>query len=188
MLLSLLYVTTLSAVCVGVVYQLTKNPIRKTENAKNKAALNAVLPEFDRIENICLNCSTSTSDTLSASLAYKDNVLVGIAVKTYTKKGFSGEIQAMVGFLPDGKINKVSILSHAETPGLGSKMTSPAFYSQFEGKSPSEFRLKVKKDGGDVDAITAATISSRAYCDALERAFSAYLNNKTLTTKGGNNE
>jgi electron transport complex protein RnfG len=50
-------------------------------------------------------------------------------------------------------------------------MTEPAFKDQFNNKNPSEFQLKVKKDGGTVDAITAATISSRAFCDALKRAY-----------------
>ena len=81
----------------------------------------------------------------------------------------------MVGVLPDGSINKVAVVSHKETPGLGDKMDSKKsnFSIQFEGKNPETFKLKVKKDGGDVDAITASTITSRAYCDAVERAFKA---------------
>ena len=67
-----------------------------------------------------------------------------------------------------------SVISHAETPGLGAKMTEPAFYSQFEGKNPASFRLSVTKDGGDVDAITASTITSRAFCDAVDRAYRAF--------------
>ncbi len=62
-------------------------------------------------------------------------------------------------------------LDHKETPGLGTKMTEPEFKEQFTGKNPAEFTLKVKKDGGPVDAITAATISSRAFCDAVQRAY-----------------
>jgi Na+-translocating ferredoxin:NAD+ oxidoreductase subunit G len=76
----------------------------------------------------------------------------------------------MAGFLPDGSIYKVTVLDHKETPGLGTKMTDLKFSRQFLGKNPDSFKLLVKKDGGQVDAITAATISSRAYCDALQRA------------------
>ena len=65
------------------------------------------------------------------------------------------------------------MLEHKETPGLGSKIADN-FKEQFDGKNPAAFSLKVRKDGGDVDAITAATISSRAVCDALSRAFQAY--------------
>ncbi|MGB4293017.1 MAG: FMN-binding protein [Bacteroidales bacterium] len=63
------------------------------------------------------------------------------------------------------------MLEQKETPGLGTKMTEPFFKDQFNGKNPANFKLKVKKDGGEVDAITAATITSRAFCDALERAY-----------------
>jgi len=77
----------------------------------------------------------------------------------------------MTGFSPDGKIFNISVLAHKETPGLGTKMSEPAFKNQFNDKNPSEFALKVKKDGGPVDAITAATISSRAFCDAVQRAY-----------------
>ena len=84
----------------------------------------------------------------------------------------------MVGMWKDGTINKVEVTDQKETPGLGTKMAEPAFKNQFEGKNPAKFVLKVKKDGGDVDAITAATISSRAVCDAIARAYKAYMDSK----------
>ncbi len=89
----------------------------------------------------------------------------------------------MAGFLPDGSIYDISVLEHKETPGLGDKMQASKsdWAQQFKGKNPANFSLKVKKDGGDVDAITAATISSRAYVDAVQRAYETYLQNK-----GGN--
>ena len=79
----------------------------------------------------------------------------------------------MVGFLPDGTINDVAVLEHEETPGLGDKMEKKKsdWSLQFQGKNPETFRLSVTKDGGDVDAITASTISSRAFCDAVTRAY-----------------
>jgi electron transport complex protein RnfG len=81
----------------------------------------------------------------------------------------------MAGFLPDGSIHKVTVLTHKETPGLGTKMADPRFADQFAGKNPASFVIKVKKDGGQIDAITAATVSSRAYCDALQRAYDTYV-------------
>ena len=96
---------------------------------------------------------------------------MGYAVKTYTDKGFGGHVEIMAGFLPNGSIYNLTVLQHKETPGLGTKMTDPKFSKQFLGKNPADFKLRVKKDGGQVDAITAATVSSRAYCDALQRAF-----------------
>lgn len=77
----------------------------------------------------------------------------------------------MAGFKPDGTIINITVLEHKETPGLGTKMTEPSFKDQFVDKNPGNYELKVKKDGGPVDAITAATISSRAYCDAVQRAY-----------------
>jgi electron transport complex protein RnfG len=86
----------------------------------------------------------------------------------------------MVGFRPDGTIFNISILEQKETPGLGTKMVpegtpdKPAFKDQFNEKNPATFALKVKKDGGPVDAITAATISSRAFCDGVQRAYNTF--------------
>ena len=80
----------------------------------------------------------------------------------------------MVGFNTNGDIVSISVLSHSETPGLGAKMTEPSFVSQFEGKNPASFKLAVKKDGGDIDAITASTITSRAYADAVQKACNAF--------------
>jgi electron transport complex protein RnfG len=77
----------------------------------------------------------------------------------------------MAGFRPDGTIINISVLEQKETPGLGTKMAEPAFKDQFNDKNPDQFKLKVKKDGGQVDAITAATISSRAFCDAIQKAY-----------------
>ena len=77
----------------------------------------------------------------------------------------------MAGFKPDGTIINISVLEQKETPGLGTKMAEPKFKDQFNDKNPSQYILKVKKDGGPVDAITAATISSRAFCDAVQRAY-----------------
>ena len=85
----------------------------------------------------------------------------------------------MVGLLPDGTIYDTAVLTHKETPGLGDKMdkNKSKFSGQFKRKNPSTFSLKVKKDGGAVDAITAATISSRAFCDAIQRAYKAFMSN-----------
>jgi electron transport complex protein RnfG len=79
--------------------------------------------------------------------------------------------------IPDGTIKGVEVLTHKETPGLGDKMekSKSNFSVQFEGKNPKTFKMMVKKDGGDVDAITASTITSRAFTDAVNRAYNAYI-------------
>ena len=83
----------------------------------------------------------------------------------------------MVGLLPDGTINDISVLEHKETPGLGDKMDKEKsdFSLQFQGKDPKNFAINVRQDGGDVDAITASTVSSRAFCDAVIRAYNAFM-------------
>ena len=130
---------------------------------------------------VCLVCSALlggvyvlTKGKIDQEQIKKTNQTVGYAVESFTSKGFSGTINIMVGFDIDGNIIGTSVLSHSETPGLGAKMTEPAFYTQFIGKNPASFRLAVRKDGGDVDAITASTITSRAYCDAVDRAYRVF--------------
>ncbi len=175
MVLTLLVISLVASAALGLVYQSTKEPIAKAQMAKINSAIEAVVPEFN---NQPLDESYKIAVDGGELIFYpakKDGQLVGTAVKTFSKNGFAGQIELMVGFLPDGSINKVAVVSHKETPGLGDKMDPKKsnFSIQFEGKNPETFKLKVKKDGGDVDAITASTITSRAYCDAVERAFKA---------------
>jgi electron transport complex protein RnfG len=175
MTLTLLVITLVASAALGLVYQSTKEPIAKAQMAKINSAIKTVVPDFN---NEPLNESYKVEvdgGELVFFPAKKDGQLVGTAVKTFSKNGFAGLIELMVGFLPDGSINKVAVVSHKETPGLGDKMEPKKsnFSVQFEGRNPESFKLKVKKDGGDVDAITASTITSRAYCDAVERAFKA---------------
>ena len=101
---------------------------------------------------------------------------MGYAVESMTKNGFSGVIRLMVGFAPDGQILNIRVLEQAETPGLGTKMVGAGnpLEKSFVGRNPAQMKLGVKKDGGDVDALTAATISSRAYTDAVARAHKAF--------------
>lgn len=102
----------------------------------------------------------------------KDGEVIGIAVKS-TVSGFGGPLTLMVGLLPDGTVYNTSVLSHSETPGLGAKCTEESFFGQFKGWNPEQKKLLVKKDGGDVDAITASTITSRAYTLAIQNALYA---------------
>lgn len=175
-------VTTLSIVALvaagllGSIYALTKEPIRLAELRKKNEAIEAVVPEFDNAPPEEMTKFGIDGDTVMIYTARKGGILVGTAVETFTNNGFSGEFKLMVGFDPQGSIVDIAVISHAETPGLGDKMerAKSDFHVQFMGKNPDEFVLKVKKDRGDVDAITASTISSRAYCEAVQRAYDAY--------------
>jgi len=167
MVLSLVLISMVMSASLAFVYLKTKDPISEAARQKELDAILRVSPSFDN------DPASSRSDSNGISLfrLTKEGEPVGFAVKSFTEQGFSGHIEIMAGFTSTGEINKVAVLQQKETPGLGTKMSDPSFSTQFEGKNPSRFRLSVRKDGGDVDAITAATISSRAYCDALQRAY-----------------
>lgn len=174
MVLVLGSISLVASAGVGYVYKVTEEPIALAAEANKKAALGEVLPAFDAetaseamLDEIPVTVHTATSG----------DQVVGYAVETATMKGFSGQFKLMVGFTSDGRVRAVKVLEHAETPGLGSKMTEAGnpLFASIDGRNPSEMNLAVKKDGGDVDALTAATITSRAYVDAVARAFNAMM-------------
>lgn len=172
MVLSLTLISLGASACLGFVYVMTKQPIELSLLNKKLNAIRQVVPEFtNNPSEEMYRLPTGEGDSLDIYPAKKDGEIIGYAVNTYTKTGFVGNISLMAGFKPDGTIINISVLEQKETPGLGTKMTEPGFKDQFNNKNPSEFMLKVKKDGGPVDAITSATISSRAFCDAVQRAY-----------------
>lgn len=172
MVLSLTLIALVSSALLGFVYEVTKEPIAQSNLNKKLDAIRQVVPEFDNNPNDeMFLLPTGDGDSLEVYPAKKGDIIIGYAVNTYTNNGFSGNIKLMAGFKPDGSIFNITVLEHKETPGLGTKMADPGFKDQFIEKNPAEFELRVKKDGGPVDAITAATISSRAFCDAVQRAY-----------------
>ncbi|MEN8155926.1 MAG: RnfABCDGE type electron transport complex subunit G [Bacteroidota bacterium] len=175
MVATLLVVTLVAAGLLGSVYALTKEPIRLAELKKKNEAIGVVVPGFDNIPSQEVEKIFMDGDTLYLYTARKGDELLGTAVETFTNKGFSGEFKLMVGFDPAGSITDIAVIKHSETPGLGDKMErdKSEFHLQFMGKHPDTFNLSVTKDRGDVDAITASTITSRAYCDAVQRAYRA---------------
>lgn len=167
-----------SAVLAGV-YAVTKEPIEETNKAILTASISKVLPEGGEISD-AQTCEVGGQPS-ECWFSMKDGQMVGVAVKS-TVVGFGGPLTIMVGILPDGTIYNTSVLSHSETPGLGAKCTDENFFGQFKGWNPEQKRLLVKKDGGDVDAITASTITSRAYTLAVQNALYALT---TLPLEGG---
>lgn len=176
MVIVLLAVTFVASLSVTAVYEVTKEPIALSKEKKIRDAIAAVVPEFDNNPSDTKVVQSDGKDENVIYTAKKGDEVSGYAIETYTKKGFGGKISLMVGFRSDGTIYRVETLSHNETPGLGNKIerSKSDFSVQFEGKNPKDFKLSVKKDGGDVDAITASTISSRAFCDAIDRAYAVY--------------
>ena len=161
-----------SALLAGV-YALTAEPIAAAAAAKNEAAIKEVLPEsaaaVEEERTVELDGQSYTYN-----LAYDaQGNTVGCAINVSTL-GFGGPIAIKVGFDADGLIWNTKVLSQSETPGLGAKCTEAGFADQFRQFNPAEKSLKVKKDGGDVDAITASTITSRAYAAGLLTAVKVF--------------
>ena len=166
-------ITLVASAGVGAVNMITAEPIAQAEQAAKTAALNGVLPAFDETA-----AETLTIDEMPITVytATKGGQLAGYAVESMTKNGFGGAIN-------------VNVLKQAETPGLGTKMADADNVllrsvkgQKLEEKKHVNGKLAVAKDGGDVDALTAATISSRAYVDAIHRAWMAYKSVATGST------
>ena len=173
-------VLVLSGICLvcsallGTVYAVTKAPIEAAEVQKVNAAIAAVTPSFDNVP------SEAVRDVEGGQIYTATNAgePVGYAIKV-SVGGFGGPLQLMVGFTPDGTVYNTSVISHAETPGLGAKLTDEniAPRQQVKGKNPATNDLSVKKDGGEIDAITASTITSRAFLKGVNAAYEVFQNN-----------
>ncbi len=176
MLFTLFTVTLFSSAALGFVYELTKEPIAMAKAAKKNLAIERVTPKFNNEPTTDWFSVPANGDSVNFYIARQGDDTVGYAAETFSNIAFGGSLKLLVGFLPGGTIKEIAVLEHKESPGLGDKMlkSKSNWSEQFEGKNPSSFVLKVKKDGGDVDAITASTITSRAYCDAVQRAYDAF--------------
>ena len=168
MVIVLTIITVIAASCLGAMNNLTAEPIAASKKAKQEAAIKAVLPEFTSLEEDNVNDQ-------KIFRAYNTNSkLVGIAIET-AELGFGGNITTIVGIDANGSIVDYSLLQHAETPGLGSKLVDWfKVKSDIRGADANKMPLNVSKDGGEYDAITAATISSRAFLNSINKAYETY--------------
>lgn len=183
MVVTLVLVTGIAAAALGFVYDFTKGPIEVAKAKAQAEAIMQVLPEYDELGESYKILAEEGGDSLEFFPAFKGGELIGTAIKTYTKSGFSGFISIMAGIDSNGNFSGYSVLEHKETPGLGSKMD--VWFNNAEkpgqniiGRNPESSNFKVTKDGGEIDAITASTITSRAFLEALNRAYDSYKNNK----------
>ena len=170
-------ISLLAALALTGVYALTKGPIELGQKEKKEKALQAVMPDYEGSVRDTLIIDADNVEIPVHLAIGKDGELCGAGIETYTKKAFAGRFDLMVGFDAEGTIVNTEVLKAGETPGLGDKINKDKsdFALQFNHQNPADFQLVVKKDGGDVDAITAATISSRAYCDAVQRAYDIFM-------------
>jgi electron transport complex protein RnfG len=182
MTLTLFVITAVAAVALGYVYNITKDPIQKAKDEKLQAAINIVVPGADKGEIVTDTIEVEGKEIYLYTITVDDEIL-GTAVNTFSINGFGGLIRVMVGFDVNGVVIDSDVLEHKETPGLGDKSSKSvsSWNEQFKGMDISimkDQQLKVTKDGGEVDAITAATISSRAYCGAIQTAWTVFMANK----------
>jgi electron transport complex protein RnfG len=173
MVLVLFTITLLSSAAVGGVYMLTKEPIAQAKVAAVNNALKQVLPEYEATTSQDIEVNALPIKVHTATVADK---AVGYAVESISKNGFGGEVRLMVGFDTEGTILNINVLEQKETPGLGTKMADEGnvLLASLKDKNAAQINLTVKKDGGDIDALTAATISSRAYAEAVAVAYEAF--------------
>jgi len=165
-----------SALALAAINSLTEEPIQEQKQLATMRAIKEVLPPFDNdpvaaTRQIRLAADEAGADTaLTVYLGIKEGQISGVAFRVFGE-GYGGLIYAMVGTDLQGQISGVKILEHQETPGLGAKIEELAFTDQFKGKSLDNSVLvngliAVKNDGGDLDALTGATISPRGVAQA----------------------
>ncbi len=179
MVLVLTSVAVIMGGILALVNHLTEGPISEVNKKKTDDGIKAVM--------VCDNLVVAQTDTVKQDINGKEYTYIiyqvkdaqgkdlGAAVES-TTMGFGGDLKVMVGFAPEGTILGYTLLAHTETPGLGAK--ADKWFQKGEkgdivGKSPAE-PLTVSKDGGQVDAITASTITSRAFLLAVNNAYNAY--------------
>ena len=169
--LFLFVIAAIAGVLLAFTESLTAPLILENQKRIEEQARREVLPAAASFSNgSYFDAAASQSFPYSTGIA-TDGSVVGLVMKV-APKGFAGPIDMMIGINENGRINGFKVLSLKETPGLGTKLTSTAFSEPFKklvSENPAPV-FKVKKDGGNVDGITAATISSRAFCAGVREA------------------
>ena len=180
--LILTIITVVAGLGLGLVYEVTKEPIARTEEQAKKEAWQTVFSDVSLEDFKAVDVDKEAADKTVADLGIKatvDEVCEaadeGYVVTVTDKEGYGGDIQITVGITADGTISGVAFLSISETAGLGMKATNSSFYSQYVGKQTDKFY--VSKDGGEgepLDAISGASVTSRAVTGAVNAALAYF--------------
>lgn len=180
LVVALTIISSIAAATLAMVYDTTKGPIAEQKRLKMIRSLKGVLPAFDNeidkdASEIILGKDNRENDRkVTFYNARSGGNLVGVAFKVIAPDGYKGDIEIMMGVGPDKKITGIEILGHKETPGLGDKIAEKWWKDEFKGKSLEASKIAVKKDGGDIDQFTGATISPRAVADAVKKGLELY--------------
>jgi len=183
-LVRLIVTLTLITACAGLVLslveQVTRAPIAEQRRMEMLRALESVLPAFDNapdsdmVELIVGKDKRGRDVMRTFYRGRQHGELTGIAFKVTAPDGYSGNIEIMLGIHPDGTVAGVEILLSSETPGLGDKIKEARFREQFKGRGLDNADWRVRKDGGEFDQLTGATISPRAVVGAVRKGLEFY--------------
>jgi electron transport complex protein RnfG len=180
LVLVLTLITAGAGLILSLVEAVTREPIAEQRRLETLRALQAVLPQAnnspdqDTVQLVAGKDKRGRDVLRTFFRGRQDGTLSGVAFKVVAPDGYSGNIEIMVGIDPGGMVAGIEILSHAETPGLGDKITLPTFKANFAGKNLQNADWRVKKDGGAFDQITGATISPRAVVGAVRKGLEFY--------------
>ena len=176
-------ICAVSAFALAMVYNFTKEPIAKQKRLEMIKAIKSVLPATTQNDPLKDKITIDGKDIYIGK--DKNGKLTGVAFKVYSNEGYSGTIEIMLGIRSkDNSISGIEILSMSETPGLGAKIEEDWFKNQFKNRSLKNTKWKVKKDGGDIDQITGATISPRAVTKAIFNGLKFFEKQKSKIVMG----
>lgn len=197
MVFSLTIIALVAAALLAFINSVTQEPIKTIKEKNQSDGIKSVL-RIDADEEVSVKETEQDGYTLFA-VTCADGSYAGTAIRSTDKAGFGGDIVVLVGFANDGEILGYQVMEHAETPGLGARAgewfrtasastekkvggfskaffgnPDPAGNHNIVGMNPAASKLTVSKDGGDVDAITASTITSRAFLRAVQNAYNVF--------------
>ena len=181
-------ITLVSGVALGAVYEITKAPIANAQEEAKQEAYKQVFEDADSFDDLEVDAKEAAEAVKAAGVddgaeineaveAKQGGETIGYVITATDPKGYGGDIQVSVGIQNDGTVNGIAILSINETAGLGMKASEPEFYEQYSGKQTDHFY--VSKDGGEgeqIDAISGATITTRAVTGAVNASLGYYQN------------
>ncbi|KGG81190.1 RnfABCDGE type electron transport complex subunit G [Caloranaerobacter azorensis] len=182
--LILLLITSITALVLGYANDMTKDVIVNVENQASEVARKEVLPlaeSFKSLDKEILNKIINENPNIKEIYSgYSENGdLVGYTIKTATP-GYGGDVEVITGISLENKITGIKVVSHKETPGLGANATQPKFQNQFKDKSVSK-ELEVVKGStsseNEIQALTGATITSKAVTKGVNLAREIFINN-----------
>lgn len=187
MVIALLAVAVVAVLFLGLTDIVTREPIAEARKAALHKALMQVLPSHANDPQADLITLKPAENGLSADSDTKlfypakdvEGNIIGLAWEAIAPDGYSGTIRILMGVLPDGSVHAIRITDHRETPGLGDGIVlNSVWLSSFAGRTIENTRWKVKKDGGEFDQFTGATITPRAVVKAVRNGLNLFRTNR----------